>query len=389
MEIGQTHNKPLSIIYLGSAPDSLGVFENSELFKVQQLDTAIEAVNYLLDNQCVDAIVSETLLPGTDGIQAYNFLKQRNVCASKPFILVAHQFDQNFFNEAFKNGIEDHYYTPIDEQRVYQRIRFFQTHRNEMPENGNSNPVKPYKTPFIKRLFDVTMAGLALLFLSPLLLLVIIAIKLESKGPFYYVSKRVGANFRVFGFYKFRSMRVGADAMQKELSHLNQYAKKDVDDYCRECAALPDGKYCSPVMYIRGEKVCENFSNKKKKKAAFLKIENDPRITKVGKFIRNTSIDELPQLINIIKGDMSVVGNRPLPYDEAIELTRNGVAAKRYEAAAGLTGLWQVELRGQGGEMTEEVRFGLDAVYAENNSFWGDIILIFRTIKVFVQRGNV
>jgi lipopolysaccharide/colanic/teichoic acid biosynthesis glycosyltransferase len=389
MEKEQVQKKQLTILYLGSAPDSLDIFANSGFFRVKQLDTAIEAVNYLLDNKCVDAVICETLLPGTDGIQAHSFLRQRNVCIGKPFILVAHQYEEAFFYESFKAGIEDFYHTPLDPERIYNRIIFFQTHRNEIPVNGNSNPVRPYKTPFLKRLFDVVMAGTALILLSPLMLLVIIAIKLESKGPFYYVSKRVGANFRVFGFYKFRSMKVGADALQKELSHLNQYAKKEVEDHCKECAALPEGKYCSPVLYIRGEKVCENFYNKRKKKAAFLKLENDPRITKVGKFIRNTSIDELPQLINIIKGDMSIVGNRPLPYDEAIELTRNGAAARRYQAAAGLTGLWQVELRGRGGVMSEEERFELDAEYAENNTFWGDVILIFRTLKIFVQRGNV
>ncbi len=389
MEKIQPKNKPLSIIYLGSAPDTLTKFEGSELFQVKQLDTAIEAVNYLMENKCVDAIIAETLLPGTDGIVAYDFLKKRNVCSGKPFILLAHQYEKDFYNKAFESGIEDYYHTPLEEERVYNRIKFFQTHRNEIPENGNTNPVKPYKTPFIKRLFDLIMAGGAFILLSPFMLLVIIAIKLESKGPFFYASKRVGANFKVFDFYKFRSMRLGADAMQKELSHLNQYAKKDIEEKCEKCAALPEGKFCSPVLYIRGEEICENFYTKKNKKAAFLKLENDPRITKVGKFIRNTSIDELPQLINIIKGDMSIVGNRPLPYDEAIELTRNGAAAKRYEAAAGLTGLWQVELRGAGGKMSEEQRFNLDAEYAENNSFWGDIILIFRTIKVFVQRGNV
>jgi lipopolysaccharide/colanic/teichoic acid biosynthesis glycosyltransferase len=224
------------------------------------------------------------------------------------------------------------------------------------------------------------------------LLLIIIAIKLESKGPFYYVSKRVGANFKVFGFYKFRSMRAGADKLQKELSHLNQYAKKEVEEECSECAKLPPGQYCSPITYWdeQPNPICERMKNlKKKQKAAFLKLENDPRITRVGKFIRNTSIDELPQLINVLKGDMSIVGNRPLPYDEAIELTRNGNVSKRYKAAAGLTGLWQVELRGQGGEMSEETRFELDAQYAENNSFGGDIKLIFRTLKIFIQRGNV
>lgn len=389
MEKQQPQNTPLSVIYLGSAPDTLTQFEQSDRFTVRQLDTAIEAANYLMDNKCVDAVISETLLPGTDGIQAYEFLQQRKVCTGKPFILIAHEYEEDLFLKAFAGGIDDYYHAPFEVERVYDRIRFFQTHRNEMPENGNSEPVKPYKTPFVKRLFDVVMAGTALFLLSPLMLLVIIAIKLESRGPFYYASKRVGANFRVFDFYKFRSMRVGADAMQKELSHLNQYAKKNEEEFCKECAELPEGKYCSSVLYIRGEKVCENFYNKRKKKAAFLKLENDPRITKVGKFIRNTSIDELPQLINIIKGDMSIVGNRPLPYDEAIELTRNGAAARRYQAAAGLTGLWQVELRGAGGVMSEEQRFNLDAEYAENNSFWGDILLILRTLKVFVQRGNV
>ena len=124
-----------------------------------------------------------------------------------------------------------------------------------------------------------------------------------------------------------------------------------------------------------------------------MKIVDDPRITRVGKFIRNTSIDELPQLINVIKGDMSIVGNRPLPVYEAELLTEDALS-KRFLAPAGITGLWQVELRGKGGNMSEEERKRLDNEYADhfrgnNFSFWYDIKLILRTIPALLQRSAV
>ncbi|MBP6589825.1 MAG: sugar transferase, partial [Chitinophagaceae bacterium] len=130
-----------------------------------------------------------------------------------------------------------------------------------------------------------------------------------------------------------------------------------------------------------------------KKKAAFVKIVNDPRITRVGRFIRNTSIDELPQLINVIKGDMSIVGNRPLPVYEAEMLTKDNLS-KRFLAPAGITGLWQVELRGKGGNMSEEERMRLDNEYADHfrdgkYSFWYDMKLILRTIPALLQKSTV
>ena len=130
-----------------------------------------------------------------------------------------------------------------------------------------------------------------------------------------------------------------------------------------------------------------------KTKSAFIKISDDPRITRVGKFIRNTSIDELPQLINVIKGDMSIVGNRPLPVYEAELLTR-GALSKRFLAPAGITGLWQVELRGKGGVMSEEERMRLDNEYADhfigdNYSFWYDLKLILRTVPALFQKDTV
>lgn len=120
---------------------------------------------------------------------------------------------------------------------------------------------------------------------------------------------------------------------------------------------------------------------------AFIKLKNDPRVTKVGKILRNTSIDELPQLWNVFIGDMSIVGNRPLPLYEAEKLTTDKYAM-RFMAPAGITGLWQVEKRGKG-EMSSEERMMLDNSYAETHSFTNDIKLILKTIPALFQKENV
>jgi len=161
---------------------------------------------------------------------------------------------------------------------------------------------------------------------------------------------------------------------------------------------LAKGETCSPTLYIDSQAICDYWFNSQKTEAAktnstFVKIVDDPRVTRVGKFIRNTSIDELPQLINVLKGDMSIVGNRPLPVYEAELLTADSLS-KRFLAPAGITGLWQVELRGKGGCMSEEERMRLDNEYADhfkggNFSFWYDIQLILRTLPALIQKGSV
>ena len=137
--------------------------------------------------------------------------------------------------------------------------------------------------------------------------------------------------------------------------------------------------------------VAESDFNKEKEvenNNAFVKIENDPRVTKVGKFIRKYSIDELPQLFNILKGDMSIVGNRPLPLYEAEKLTVDS-SIDRFIAPAGLTGLWQVEERGKGGMMSAEERKQLDIIYGQTYCFTMDMKIIFRTLTAFIQKNNV
>jgi lipopolysaccharide/colanic/teichoic acid biosynthesis glycosyltransferase len=124
-----------------------------------------------------------------------------------------------------------------------------------------------------------------------------------------------------------------------------------------------------------------------KKDKAFIKIKNDPRITKVGRFIRKTSIDELPQLVNVLKGDMSIVGNRPIPLYEAEVLTSDNYS-ERFLAPAGITGLWQVTKRGKS-DMSNEERKQLDNTYARTYTFWGDIVLLLKTAKALLQTEDV
>ncbi|RLD44714.1 MAG: sugar transferase, partial [Bacteroidetes bacterium] len=320
--------------------------------------------------------------------------------AKTPFVLFLFEKDDKYTNTAFSEGriVDDLYQFPLDLNRLYVRIEYIlRFYKNIKSDIKLDSAFRDYKIPFIKRAFDVITSSIALIFLSPLLLIVAIAIRIESKGAPVYKSKRVGTNYKIFDFLKFRSMYIGADKHLSDLKHLNQYNSDDVtDNYemnynCPECNKLPDGIDCSPVLYIGGNKICEYWYIDQKKKndsSAFIKIEDDPRVSKIGNFIRNTSIDELPQLLNVLKGDMSIVGNRPLPLYEAELLTSDDWSA-RFLGPAGITGLWQVELRGKKGAMSDDERKALDNKYAETYSFWGDMKLILRTIPALLQKANV
>jgi len=231
---------------------------------------------------------------------------------------------------------------------------------------------------------------LVLLLLSPFFLLIILAIRLESKGPVIYKSKRVESNYKVFYFLKFRSMYPDADKRLKEFEKLNQYSRKQENaevNVAEEPMFDPDEVLLVSDTGVHNE-VAFMEEQRIKKENAFVKFEKDPRITKVGRFIRKYSIDELPQFVNILKGDMSVVGNRPLPLYEA-ELLTNDEYIDRFLAPAGLTGLWQVSKRGGAGEMSAEERKLIDIKYANEFSFWLDIKIIFKTFTAFIQKENV
>lgn len=190
----------------------------------------------------------------------------------------------------------------------------------------------------IKRFFDICISTAALVVLSPLLLVIAILIYLEDKGPVIYSQTRIGKDGRAFKLYKFRSMCVDADERLRDLQKLNER----------------DG----PVF----------------------KIRDDPRVTKIGKIIRKTCIDELPQLVNIIKGDMSIVGPRP-PLPNEVE-QYNSYQKQRLLVVPGLTCYWQIQ---KGEETTFDEWVELDLKYIKERSILLDFRLILLTFKVILS----
>jgi Undecaprenyl-phosphate galactose phosphotransferase WbaP len=191
----------------------------------------------------------------------------------------------------------------------------------------------------IKRTGDIGFSLLVLALGSPLLLLLAVLVKFSSNGSVFYCQRRIGRGYRGFGCLKFRTMRKDADRV------LAQVLASD------------------PELRAEFER---DF-----------KLKNDPRITPIGKFLRRSSLDELPQFINVLKGEMSVVGPRPIVWDE---LERYGRTMDQVlSVRPGLTGLWQVSGRNN---LPYETRVKLDLFYARNRSFWLDLGIILRTIGV-------
>lgn len=198
--------------------------------------------------------------------------------------------------------------------------------------------------PFLKRTIDIVMSVTAILVLSPFFVLISILIFLDSPGPIFYASERVGRHRKLFNCLKFRTMVREADSLLLSVRHLNQY------DF------------------------------------GFVKIENDPRVTKLGALLRKTSLDELPQFFNVLLGHMSIVGNRPLPpYEADLIGSEHDV---RFEAEAGITGLWQVLQRGGKRKMSAEKRLEMDVAYAENRTISNDIYLMLMTVPAMWQKSN-
>jgi exopolysaccharide biosynthesis polyprenyl glycosylphosphotransferase len=190
-----------------------------------------------------------------------------------------------------------------------------------------------------KRTLDIIVASGLLILTLPLMIATAIAIKLSSPGPIFFIQNRVGYNKRVFPLYKFRTMIVNAEKMQEDMEPLNEM----------------DG----PVF----------------------KIQNDPRITRLGKWLRYTSIDELPQFINVLKGDMSIVGPRPLPVRDFNGFNQDW-HRRRFSVLPGITCLWQINGR-------NTVHFDkwmeLDMNYIDNWSLLNDIIILFKTVPVLFK----
>jgi exopolysaccharide biosynthesis polyprenyl glycosylphosphotransferase len=198
-----------------------------------------------------------------------------------------------------------------------------------------------------KRVFDVIISTLAIIILSPIFLLIALIIKITDPGPIFYTQRRVTRFGDEFNFYKFRSMK-------------------------KEYGPIPA---IEAFKKMHREDLITEFEK-------YRKVPNDPRVTWVGKIIRKTSMDELPNLWNVLKGDMSLVGPRPFMVEE---LKLYKTSPLLFSVRTGITGLWQVSGRN---DLTFEKRLELELYYVQNWSFWMDIRILFRTIKVvFIRRG--
>jgi exopolysaccharide biosynthesis polyprenyl glycosylphosphotransferase len=194
---------------------------------------------------------------------------------------------------------------------------------------------------FVKRLLDLSVAAMTVVVLAPLFAAVALAIRLDSRGPVFFRQERLGTDGVPFRIWKFRTMVDGAEALRQDMDHLNEM----VDS--------------GPLF----------------------KMRSDPRVTKVGAFLRKTSIDELPQLFNVIRGEMSLVGPRPFVVSEAVQI--DGWRRRRADLKPGITGVWQV--RGRNDIPFDEM-VQLDYMYVANWSVWWDIRLLLQTIPAVLSR---
>lgn len=215
------------------------------------------------------------------------------------------------------------------------------THMDVSTEQISPKETEAKRTYFaVKRVFDVILTSCALIVLSPLFLLIAIAIRLDSRGPIIYGHQRIGKNGIPFKMYKFRSMVINADQL--------------IDSF------TPEQK----------KEYYENF-----------KLEKDPRITKVGNFLRKTSLDELPQLINVLKGELSLVGPRPIV--EA-ELEKYGAQKEKFlSVTPGVTGYWQANGRS---DTTYEQRIEMELHYVDHASFALDLKILWDTVGAVLKR---
>ncbi len=302
-----------------------------------------------------------------------------------PFVLFSPYPSLKWQDMAKKYKVNDFFLLPLADRYIHQRLHGLVGRINTKKK---ADRTISWKLPLWKRLMDIVGASILILMLSPLLLIIALLIKLESKGPVIYVSQRVGQGFTVFPFLKFRSMSMDADQQIDQLKDNNQYAsdtKKATEELVLRSKPNVDESYTVLVKndgYIFEEK--ELLANSK---STFFKMKDDPRITRIGRFIRNTSMDELPQLFNVLKGDLSLVGNRPLPLYEAEQLTADDYVL-RFAAPAGITGLWQVSKRGKE-DMSEEERKQLDMKYALEYNFWMDMEILWKTLPAAVQHESV
>lgn len=339
----------LCFFYIGTNDRSITLLNDS--FKSGIISSNFDEAKKILsseESRVIDAIIIDVAYNELELESFYFFLKNRSL--SNVPVIYNNSHLENETAQRRNDIIDDVIDLHNWQFDFYSKISFLKKSKEYSLTSAKTySDVQP-GMPVFKRIIDIILAITLVILLLPVFIIIAVAIKLESRGPVFYNANRAGRGFKIFKFYKFRTMEMNADKKIEALSHLNQYnSNSDV--------------------------------------ARFFKISNDPRITKIGRFLRNTSLDELPQLFNVIKGDMSLVGNRPLPLYEAATLTTNEFV-ERFMAPAGMTGLWQIKKRGKA-EMSIDERLELDISYARKANLLYDFWIMSQTPKAIFQKSDV
>lgn len=377
------------VLYVETSPHKIAEFEQafSQMITLTAVSSRTEAIKLLQEGKEVDLVIINDEL---GGLKFLNTIDSSRIKHAFSTMLLSAGAETDMNVQAEGKPIIDIFPLDFDETALRNRLAYL-IRRKKYNEIGHElENARKQRIPFGKRFFDVAVSFSVLLCISPLLLVVAAFIRLDSKGPIFYKSRRIGMGYKLFDMYKFRTMRTGSDKLIAGMASQNMYKsalpEQAADELCDTCKLA--GTQCQRPLFQDNMQVCEiQVQRTRKAKAMFMKFKEDPRVTRLGKFLRNTSIDELPQLINILKGDMSFVGNRPLPPYEAEKLTTTAYA-RRFAAPAGLTGLWQVTKRGKAG-VSDQERIQLDALYAKTYSFKVDLIILIRTVKAVFQKENV
>lgn len=336
--------------------DRLADVSEEYVFIVPDVQLSLNVLKEQLFNGVVPSFIIYTIDHRLSGLSKFKkFLRSNPLLQSVPLFVytdtVTHEIKQRLRKVG---GIDDIITPDVSHEAFEDKFNIARSIREmarKATKEGRIFSPGHYINYSFKRVLDITIAGTALILLSPLFLLIAVMIKIESKGPVFYISYRAGSRYRIFKFYKFRTMVPDADKQVAAMMQSNnQY----------------DTNGAGPV---------------------FFKVTNDPRVTGLGAFLRNTSLDEIPQLLNVIIGDMSLVGNRPLPLYEAATLTTDDFAG-RFIAPAGITGLWQIKKRGNK-DMSVKERISLDINYAEKHSVLYDMWILANTPGAMRQKNNV
>ncbi|MCR5756231.1 MAG: sugar transferase [Acetatifactor sp.] len=319
----------------------VGLFEEYEKFNyfLNKTNVKVENVGYILESGKLEDKKYNVLGNLSD---LENIIRDYEL--DQVFFIV-HANDvllqrQDYIDLCLEMGITVKVVMDVNDRKQMQRA-------NSFVSSVGTYPLITYHTialnayeQFMKRIMDIIISFLGIIITSPIMLISAVAIKLDSPGEVLFKQLRVGQNGRTFYMYKFRSMCKDAEKQLDELRGQNQM------------------------------------------QGAMFKIADDPRITKVGKFIRRTSIDELPQFFNVLKGEMSIVGTRPPTVDEVAQYKRS--QWRRISIKPGITGMWQISGRNQITDFDKVVE--LDLEYIDNWTLFSDLVIIFKTMSVLFKR---